>query len=171
MLSSSPPMIRYEILMDEKHLAEALNRRRMLGMGRYIRGGVKIVCLVGLLLLLALVIYAGKAQIAAGVSLLIILLGVGPLLDYGLLLRRLKKSPFYKCVAAIELTEEGYSHSTPHSSGSWTWTTIKKVRRLADGFVVVDVSGLAYWWPDSDLRIGTKDEVMELLRRKNPAPS
>lgn len=162
-------MIRYEILMDENHLAEALSRRRMLGWGRYIRGGAKIVCLVGLLLLLAGVIYAGIAQLAVLVSFLILLLGVGPMFDYWWLRRKLKKSPFYQCMAIIELSEEGYSHSTPHSSGSWTWSTIKKVRRLGDGFVVIDVSGLAYWWPDSGLRIGTKDEALELLRNKDLA--
>ncbi|MEO6103424.1 MAG: hypothetical protein ABIP44_07285 [Pseudoxanthomonas sp.] len=158
-------MIRYEILMDEKHLAEALSRRRMLGVGRYIRGGVKIACLIGLLILLGILIYAGKAQLTVFVGFLIVLLGIGPLLDYLLLRQRLKKSPFYKSVATIELTEEGYSHNTLHSSGSWSWSTVKKVRRLSDGFVIVDVSDQAYWWPDSGLRAGTKDEVLELLSR------
>ena len=133
-------MIRYEIMMDEKHLAEALNRRRRLGLGRYLRGVVKVICLIGLLLLLAAFIHTGVWQLAILFSFLIVLLGVGPLADYWLLRRKLRKSPFYKCISTIELTESGYVHSTPHNSGSWAWSTLKKVRRLADGFLVVDAA-------------------------------
>jgi len=55
-------MIRYEIMMDERHLAVALNRRRRLGLGRYIRGVAKVICLIGLLLLLVAFILARRKQ-------------------------------------------------------------------------------------------------------------
>lgn len=159
-------MLQYEILIDEKHLAEGQDRRRKVGLGRYIRGVVKLICLLGLLLLLGICIYGGIWHLTVPISFFIVLLVVAPKADYLLAKRRLKKSPFYNCVATLELTEDGYSHSTPYSKSNAAWSTLRKVRLLSDGFLIFDSNNLSYWWPDADLRIGSKNEVTELLKNK-----
>src|SRR5689334_4521788 len=93
----------YVLRNDEAFLVEYLDRTRRVGFEKYLRGAMKLVCLAGLGLLLAISIYAALWPIACISTLLLLVLGIGPRIDYYLARRRLRKSVLYNQDIRVEI--------------------------------------------------------------------
>jgi len=167
-------MNEYHFIYDEEYvLGAAFRIRRQRKVYPWFIA-VKTVCYLGLAVLLALlVLVAAKSQtgqpaIALLLALVpcffIFLLLLGPRIDYFLLRRSLKKSPFYGGQTEISVAESGVSVRTPKSNLTLSWAAFTQARRIKDGFLVSLEPGAIQWWPDSALALGTTTSVRDLLR-------
>ncbi len=168
-------MNRYRVSYNEEYILSSLEqyRRQRKVYPWFI--ALKIVCALGLALLISIVVYgaltfAGRSGPLVLISLVLVvfllLLVQGPRLDYMLLKRRLRKSPFYGDEINIIVSEEGMSFETPRSKTSLKWSAFTYARRGAHGFLAFTDPKAAHWLPDSSLTSGVPAEV-ELLLRKN----
>lgn len=135
---------------------------------------VKIICALGLALLIGIIIYGvlawpGKSGplvlIALVFTVFFLLLGQGPRIDYFFLKRRLRKSPFYGDELKILISQDGVAVNTPRSQTSLKWSAFTRARRLASGFLLFTEPTTFHWWPDAALAQGTLEEVANLLRQ------
>lgn len=135
---------------------------------------VKIVCALGLALLIGIIVYGAIASpgkswplvlIALVLGVFLLLLVQGPRIDYFFLKRRLRKSPFYGDELKILISQEGVAVNTPRSQTSLKWSAFTRARRLASGFLLFTEPTVFHWWPDSALAQGTLAEVTTLLRQ------
>lgn len=168
-------MNRYRVSYNEKYILSSLEqyRRQRKVYPWFI--AVKIACALGLALLIAIVAYGaltftGNSGPLALISLVLVvfllLLVQGPRLDYMLLKRRLRKSPFYEDEINILVSEEGMSFETPRSQTSLKWSAFTSATRVAHGFLAFTDPKSAHWLPDSALTSGAPADV-EFLFRKN----
>ena len=173
-------MNEYRVLYDEEFVTDAASHYR----GRrkvypwFIV--VKALCFLGLTALLVVCLVLAVQAVGRGASggvflvslvpaLFIFLLMLGPRVDYALMRRRLKKSPFYGGEAHICVAESGVSVRTPRSDLSLSWAAFTHVKRLANGFMLFSGPDSWYWWPDSALASGTVGDVERLLRISVPS--
>jgi YcxB-like protein len=125
---------------------------------------VKLICFVGLLALLGVSIY-GKAIIPSMTfATFLVLLALGPRINIWLMLRRLRRSPFYNSDVLMTVTPDGYISQSEGSRSELTWRAFTKIRRLRDGFLVFMGVDNCYWWPDSAISTGSVPEVESTLR-------
>lgn len=133
----------------------------------------KVICALGLALLLAIIIYgvvstSGQAAplilIAVVISTFLVLLLQGPRLDYFFVKRRLRKSSFYGDDIRFGVSDSGVCISTPKSESALQWSAFTKATRLGGGILVFSAPTVFYWWPDEALSTGTVDEVKELAK-------
>lgn len=172
-------MNEYRFIYNEEHVLNAVARIRRQRKVYPWFIAVKAICYLGLAALLALpVLVATKSltnQPAASLLLALIpcffifLLALGPKIDYFLLKRSLRRSPFYGGQTVIAVTESGVSVQTPKSHLTLSWGAFTLARRIKDGFLVSLEPGSIQWWPDSALAIGTPTSIGQLLRA-NIAP-
>jgi len=160
-------MATYVFKYDDAYLVESFDRARRIGWSKYFRGALKAICLTGVLLLLAISLYAGITQIAVFCMLLIFALGIGPRIDYYIARRRLRKSVFYNTETRLDLDSTKLVSTYPTGQAESNWTPFSKAVRLADGFLVYFDNNRPHWWPDSALREGTIGEVADLFRDKS----
>jgi hypothetical protein len=99
----------------------------------------------------------------------LLLLLQGPRIDYFLLTRRLRKSPFYGDELKIIVSQEGVAVDTQRSQTSLKWSAFTRARRFASGFLLFTGPTAFHWWPDSALAEGTLTEVTSLLRQNVPS--
>lgn len=135
---------------------------------------VKIICALGLALLIGIIAYGVLAWpgnsgplifIALALTVFFLLLVQGPRIDYFFLKRRLRRSPFYGDELKILVSREGIVVNTPRSQASLKWSVFTRARRLASGFLLFTEPTAFHWWPDSALAHGTLEEVTDLLRQ------
>jgi hypothetical protein len=163
----------YRFLYDEKFIIETLSRHREQHKMRAWILGIKALCflgLMGLLLLILLVAINPTRGASRGVIVLavipaffMLLLLLGPRIDYFFLKRRFKRSPFYGCEARVTVTELGVMVETHKSQLSLSWSAFTKAKRLRDGFLLTSEPGMIFWWPDSSLEVGSNVEVGGLV--------
>lgn len=157
-------MIRYEIRIDEAHLAEGMRRRRKVGLSQYGRVVLKAVAYVGLVALAFVGVIVHAWPITLFAAALAGLMLFAPRMDVWLYARRLRKSPFYGCVATIEVDDDGYCYQSDPMSTRGSWRLFTSANRLQDGFILFDTDGNCMWWPDSALVEGTPEQMRSLLQ-------
>lgn len=138
----------------------------------------KAVCGFGLALLILIVAYGALASpsksgplffVAIVPGVFLVLLFLGPRIDYFVLKRRLRKSPFYGEELKIVLSQDGVIVDTAKSQTSLKWSAYSRARRLATGFLIFTEPTVFQWLPDSALAQGSLTDVTDLLRRSIPA--
>ena len=133
---------------------------------------VKVICALGLSLLIAAIAYgtflsggrlAPLVLVVHVLGTFMFLLVLGPRIDYLFLKRRLKQSPFYGDETLIEVSEAGVSVNTQRSQTMLQWSAFSTARRIADGFLVFTEPKAFLWWPDTALAVGSVADVERLL--------
>jgi hypothetical protein len=137
---------------------------------------VRVVCIAGLVALLAVIVVLAVRQpnrewlALLSLSLVplffIVLLLLGPRLDFALLKRGIRKSPFFGCEVQIAVSDAGVSVDTPKSQLSLSWSAYTRAKRLATGFILFSGPSPAHWLPDRALVAGTVGDVERLLTAK-----
>ncbi len=167
-------MNQYRVQFDELYIIASLSKyRRQRKLFPWFMA-VKIVCFLGLAAILVIIVYAAINHVGPNtaysmlVSLIptsfIVLLILGPRLDYFFLKRRLKKSPFYGGTMQISVKDAGVFVDTPKSQSSLSWSAFTAAKRLAYGFILHLGPSRIYWLPDKALVVGTISDVERLLR-------
>jgi len=168
-------MNEYSVSYDENYILSSIDRYRR---QRHVYPwfiAVKLLCGLGLALLLGIIIWgvmsaSGQMNplliIAAVIGGFLLLLLQGPRIDYFFLKRGLKKSPLYGENTRIEVDDSGVSVSTSKTKAILQWSAFTKARRLDAGFLIFTDPNAFQWWPDTALVSGTVDEVDRLLQAK-----
>lgn len=135
---------------------------------------VKVVCFLGLAALLALIVVAAVGQahtnsatmllVSLVPALFIVLLLMGPRLDYLVLKRRLKKSPFYGEEVQFAVADAGVSVNTPKSQSSLSWSAFTAAKRVSSGYLLFSGPTVFHWLPDEALTGGSVADVQRLLQ-------
>jgi len=159
-------MVRYTLTVDEAFLVETLERNREYSAMRFGRYGVKVICLAGMTLIVALLIWVRAYWLAALMSAFVVLLLLGPRIDYWLAKRRLRKSPFYHQRVTVSLDQSGFQESTELSLGKMDWRAFTRAIRLRDGFLLFSGPKPSHWLPDSALSEGNVAEAQQLIQQK-----
>lgn len=166
-------MNEYRITYDEAFVISSLShfRRQREVYPWFI--ALKVLCGLGLSGLLVILIGAvlsakypnssGLLLVALVPALFLLLLVLGPRIDYALTRRRLKKSAFYGDSMQIQVNALGIAVTSPRSELKLSWSVFTKARRIASGFMVHS-DGSIHWWPDSALSAGSIGDVERLLR-------
>ena len=135
---------------------------------------VKAICALGLTAILALVIVVsvqGTSKRAEGLLLglipvtFLVLLALGPKIDYWLVKRRLRKSPFYGNELVVTVADSGVSLETPKSKAEVSWSAFTKAHYVSDGILIFLGPSQFEWWPNLRLVVGHTSEVEGLVRR------
>jgi hypothetical protein len=155
-------MNEYRVSYNEEYVLSSVERYRR---QRHVYPwfiAVKVVCALGLAMLIAIIIYGALASpgksgppvlIAFVLAIFLLLLIQGPRIDYFFLKRRLRKSPFY----GDELT--------PRSQTTLRWSAFTRARRFPSGFLLFTGPTVFHWWPDSARTQGTAEDVTCILRQ------
>jgi hypothetical protein len=157
-------MATYVFKYDDAYLMESFDRVRRVGVLKYFRGALKAICLAGLVPLLAASIYFGIAPLAAVFAGLIVILGIGPQIDYYLARRKLRRSVFYNTESRLDIDSTKMTSTYPTGTTESDWKPFSKAIRVKDGFLVYFDSISPHWWPDSALRDGSITDVAKLFR-------
>jgi pimeloyl-ACP methyl ester carboxylesterase len=172
-------MNEYRFAFDEAYVVASLARYRRQRKVYPWFIAVKIVCFLGLAALLGIIVvvslgssYSGStAALFAAIlpAVFIVLLLLGPRLDYALLKRNLRKSPFYGGEVHFSFSEKEVAVATPKSQGTLAWSAFTAAKRSSDGFLLFSGPSLYHWLPDSSLVAGAVGDV-ERLFRENVRP-
>jgi hypothetical protein len=170
-------MSQYQVTYNEDYILNSLEQYRR---QRHVYPwfiAIKIVCALGLALLIAIVLHgmittSGKTapllMVFFTLAAFLVLLLQGPRLDYMLLKRRLRKSPFYGDEINISVSEDGVSFKTQRSQATLNWSAFTFARRVGTGFLVFTDPKTSHWWPDAALTNGTLAEIKHHLRTNIP---
>jgi hypothetical protein len=153
-------MNEYRVSYDEKYVVSSIEcyRRQRHVYPWFI--AVKFVCGLGLATLLGIVVHgvittvgqtAPLVVVATTLCSFLLLLVLGPRIDYFFLKRQLKKSPFCGDEIRIEVSDEGVAVNTARSQTALQWSAFTKARRLNSGFLLFTGPTQFYWWPDAAL--------------------
>ncbi|MFZ6653959.1 hypothetical protein [Undibacterium sp. TJN19] len=157
-------MAEYQIKNTEKHQVTAFYRKRSISYERFLRQPVKIVSCLGLMALLAILIHAKAYLVSLFIASMIVLLALGPKLDYWIMLWRFRRSSACNIMMQLVVESDKFSWDDPLSKGEAQWNVFDKVYRLKDGFLIFYQYGQFQWWPDACISTGTVDEVAGILR-------
>ncbi len=157
-------MIRYSTEIDEALLVESAERFRAQSAGRFGRYGLKIICALGLGIFLMIALWARVWVVAVVVLLFVGLLLVGPRIDFWLMKRRLRMSPFYRQRLEVCLSPEGFSEVGKLSKTELAWAAFTGVVRVEDGFLIFSGPKVFHWLPDRALIEGDLSQAESLLR-------
>jgi YcxB-like protein len=165
-------MNKYRIAYDEAYLRSGMEqyRRKLLAYPWLL--ALKVVCGLGLAVLIALIVYrafnttnstgwAVGITLALGVFLALLL--QGPRLDHALHVRRLRSSSFYGDELVIAVSDDGVSFETPRSLTILKWAAFSAAYRTASGFLMYTDPKSAHWLPDVAQTEGTPADVKKLL--------
>jgi hypothetical protein len=159
-----PPMAEYAFQYSEQHLVTSASRYRQHVLTRFWLSPFKLVGFVGLAALLVFGLYNSLVVPSAIFAAALVLLILGPRIDYWVMKRRFRRSPFYNSDVRILVTPDGIVSSDAISRVELAWSAFTKARRFPDGLLVVLGQAQFYWLPDSALHTGTVSEVENLLR-------
>ncbi len=157
-------MAEYKYKWNDDLVIGAIEKYRSQNASKPIRLIFKGVCYFAMLALLALCIYAGVWFIGIVPLIFIVLLALGPRLDYWLLKKRIRKSPFYDNSLVVKITDGGFECTSDKSKTSLSWAAFSKGRRFPDGFLLFSGVNELFWWADDALSSGTIEEVDILLK-------
>ena len=159
-------MIAYTVKTDEVLLEEYLQRVRAQSASRFGLYGLKVICYLGLLALIAISLWGRVFALSAIPAFFLALLLAGPRFDYWWAKRRLRKSPFYGRSATATLNAAGYTEVSSLSSQTLAWDAFTKAVRMEDGFLLALGPNQWHWLPDRALVAGTVAEVEQFLKEK-----
>ncbi len=167
-------MNQYRVSFDESYMIAGLSRYRRQRKVFPWFIAVKVVCTLCLSALLAIIVGAVVTQtgsnatpllwISVVLATFIVLLLLGPRLDYFFIKRRLKKSPFYGGEMKIAVRDAGVSIDTQQSQTSMAWSAFTAAKRVTGGFLLHSDPSQFYWLPDEALMVGAPADVERLLR-------
>lgn len=156
-------MAEYEYQFTEQHLVASASRYRQQAAARLWLFIFKLVGIVGAAALLGLCLYSRLVWPSAIFAILIVLLALGPRIDYWVMKRRFRRSPFYNGDVRVWISSSGVVSSDPQCKVELAWSAFTEAHRFPDGFLVLFGPQQFYWWPDSALRDGSVSEVESLL--------
>lgn len=159
-------MAKFSFRATEEHMVLGLERFRAARRVPLYLLPIKSLCFLGIGALLVLALVNKVWGPACVFALLLILLLLGPKIDYWCFKRRLRKSPFYRSEVEVVLSEEGCIVTDRSSRVELKWNFFNKAVRFSDGFLMFIGSHQFYWWPTASLVSGIEDEVDDLLKRK-----
>ena len=147
-------------------MIEGLQRYRQRHHQRLWMPWLRGVSFVGLVALIAVSMY-GRALFPGLVfTLFLLLLLAGPRLDYYLMRRRHRKSPFFNSDVTVQLSDDGCVVADANSRSNLSWPLFTGGHRFQDGFLVLHGPQQFQWWPDNCLSVGSVSEIDTLLRSK-----
>ena len=152
-------MAEYRFLFDEGFLIQAFRRYRRQHGTRRVLMAIKVVAAV---LLVPLAVFAVAHRVwwlAAFFLALVILMFNAHLIDFFLIKRQFRKSPYRDEHVVITLAAEGVHAVSSKSDSKLTWAVFTKARRFHDGFPVV-----FNWLPEPALTEGTAADVESLIK-------
>ncbi|MEO8002700.1 MAG: YcxB family protein, partial [Arenimonas sp.] len=159
-------MITYKFICNEVHLIDSVKHHRRLGAKKYLRIAIKSFCILTMLALLAICLQSPYKWTTLVPVVAVILVFLGPQIDYWFYARRYKKSPEYGLTAEITFADDGVSFVTSKSNSTLAWSYFTQVRRMSDGFIVFYGPSNYAWWPDKAIAFGTVDDLCQLLASK-----
>jgi len=150
-------------------MIEGLQRYRQQHHQRLWMPWLRGVSFIGLAALIAVSAY-GRALLPGLIFLLFLLfLVAGPRLDYYLMRRRHRKSPFFNSDVTVQLSADGCVIADANSRSNLYWPLFTGGHRFKDGFLVLHGAQQFQWWPDECLTVGLVRDVATLLRSRVPA--
>ena len=161
-------MAQYHYEFSQAYVLQSIARYRDQLPKRLLRLTLKGVCFLGLTLLVVLGLLAKAVLVSGLFAFFVLLLLLGPRIDYWLLLRRFRKSPFYNNAVVTTLAENSYKCECETAKVELSWRTFTKGYRMRDGFLIFDIYKQFHWWPDSALKEGSVAEVEQLLQKSLP---
>jgi len=157
-------MPEYQFQFEESLLVEACGKYRRQHGARYAALAIKSIA--GLLLLVLATFSAWQISwpLALFFAALVLLMFNGHLLDFWLIKRRFRKSPYWKDSINSKLTAEGLHIVGQNSDSKLGWAVITKVCSFRDGVLLFQGPGVFNWLPDDALSDGTRAEVEALVQ-------
>jgi hypothetical protein len=149
-------------------MIEGLRRYRQRHHQRYWLPWLKSIGFVGMMVFVAFSIYARLWFPGLVFSFFLVLLLSGPRLDYFLLRRRHRKSPFFNSNVVVQVSESGCIVADANSRSELSWSLFTGGHRFHEGILVLHGPQQFQWWPDACLTAGSIQEVDALLRAKVP---
>ena len=147
-------------------MIEGLRRYRRRHHQRYWLPWLKGVSFVGLVVFVAFSIYARLWFPGFVFAFFLVLLLSGPRLDFFILRRRHRKSPFFNSNVVVQLSESGCIVADANSRSELSWSLFTGGHRFDDGFLVLHGPQQFQWWPDVCLTAGSIQEVDAMLRSR-----
>ena len=157
----------YAIPLTDDHIVETYAQHRTQQRALlWLAWPLKIICALGLLALLALGVYA-KIYVVIGVSaFFLLLLAVGPRIDYWYVRRRWRRHPQFNETLRFDAEDSGLSYVTPKSSGTIQWSAYTSAVARPRGVLLYATKWDYYWLPDNAITEGSAAEIRDLLRSK-----
>src|SRR5687767_13566423 len=106
----------YTFRLSDAYVVEAHERHRARNVSRWLRWPVKLISAVGLLALFVIGAYIREVVVIAVSALFLILLLLGPRIDYFILRRRWRRVPQFNEELRLEVSDEHLLSSSPKSS-------------------------------------------------------
>jgi hypothetical protein len=95
---------------------------------------------------------------------LVLLMFNGHLLDFWMVKRRFRKSPYWKDSIISKLTAEGLHTVGRNTESKLGWAVITKACSFGDGLLLFQGPGVFNWLPDDALVDGNRAEVEDLVQ-------
>ena len=159
-------MPEYRFLFDETFLIESLRKYRKQHGTRYASLAIKSIAGLLLLALAAFSAWQIDWWLALFFCALVLLMFNGHLIDYWLIRRRFRKSPYRNENMVSILTAEGLHAVSPQSDSRLAWSVFTKARSFSDGVLLFQGPGVFNWLPDTALSDGSRTEVDSLIRAR-----
>lgn len=157
-------MPEYRFKFDEAFLIEAFRKYRKQHGTRYVSLAMKSIAGLLLLALAAFSAWQINWWLAVFFVALVLLMFNGHLIDYWLIKRRFRRSPYWNDNMVSNLTAEGLHAVGSHSDSKLGWAVFTKARYFRDGFLLFQGPGLFNWLPDAALSDGSRAEVESLIQ-------
>lgn len=157
--------VRFEFILDGGFLEAGL-RRYYRQRSNFLSMALKIPVSVLLGVLAILMLVAGRYWFTAFFISLIFLLFFSRRIDYWIMKRRLKKSPFNNSRLQVSLTQEGFHAISDKSDVSLKWSAFTRAVRFRDGFLLLQGPSAFNWLPQSAMIEGSVEEVDRLLKEQ-----
>lgn len=152
----------FQFTFSEDHLIQA--HRRMQQSRRLRQWIVAVPLFVGAGLMAALTAHAGGIYVAIAIVLgAILLLPLLRVITEGSIRRNFRKSPFYNDSITAVLTAEGLHSVGQQGSTDLPWSSVTRIRRFPDGWLLFHGPGFGHWFPATTLTEGTVADVESLL--------
>lgn len=157
-------MPNYRFQFDEEFLIECFRKYRRQHGTRFIILAIKLVAGPPLLALAVFCAWESNWKMAILPFGLVLAMFGGHLIDYWLIKRRFRKSPYWNDNVAVSVTADGINAVGSRSDTKFAWTVITRARRFANGFLLFQGPGMLNWLPDTALSDSTPVEVESLIQ-------
>jgi hypothetical protein len=156
--------VAYAIRISEDYVVEALARHRSCQKSRWFRRPVKILCGVGLVALAAVCLYARLVLLAVFFAFLIVLLLMGPRLDYFIVRWRWRRAPQNNAELKVEVSEQHLASSDQNSSATANWPAYNRAVEFSSGVLLYTAPWHYLWLPDIAIVAGLPEDARSIYR-------
>jgi hypothetical protein len=158
------PMAEYLIQFDDGFLVGSFRRHRALQPSRMAFNVVKVCAAV----LLAVACLSSAAQGWVGMALLwaslIAVLVMSHRIDYWLMCRRFRHSPYRGETVRMAVEPEGVHSVAGTHDARFQWSAYTRAIGLADGIMLYQGPSVFQWLPDAALVSGNRRDVEQVIR-------